>query len=152
MKIGIISDIHDNILNLRKAIKILNKKAVKKVYFCGDLVSPFTIKEFQALKVPIKAVFGNNEGDLWGIMRRLKKYNIDIEYEEKQGKFFQDKIRRFNIAVFHGNLYPITKSLVIDDKYNLLLTGHTQLFIIILKNLKIKSGLTREPSAVSQKI
>ena len=125
MKLGIISDIHDNIVNLKKAIEVLNNEQVKKVYFCGDLVSPFTLKWFKDFQEPIKAVFGNNEGDKVGIQRRINKYRLNLEYGPKQGLIFEDKIQSFNLAVFHGHSYEITTALVDSSKYNLLFTGHT---------------------------
>lgn len=125
MKLGIISDIHDHIPNLLKAIKILNQEKVKKVYFCGDLCSPFTLKFLKNLKAPIRAVLGNNEGDKLGIQRRIKKYKLKLEYEPKQGRIFTDKIAGFNIIVYHGDSHNITQSLLADKNYNLVLTGHT---------------------------
>ncbi|PIS09624.1 YfcE family phosphodiesterase [Candidatus Beckwithbacteria bacterium CG10_big_fil_rev_8_21_14_0_10_34_10] len=125
MKIGIISDVHDHIPNLLKAIKILNKEKVTKVFFCGDLCSPFTIKYFQGLKTPIAAVFGNNEGDKINILSRIKKYNLSIEYGAKQGLFYTNTIKDKKIGLFHGHVYELTEALVNDSQYSLVLTGHT---------------------------
>ncbi len=46
MKIGIISDTHDDIDNTNKAIDIFQKNDVKAVIHAGDIISPPVITEF----------------------------------------------------------------------------------------------------------
>ncbi len=45
MKIGIISDTHDRIDNLHKAITLLQVRGVQILIHCGDLCAPFMIDE-----------------------------------------------------------------------------------------------------------
>ena len=40
MKIGILADIHDNVDNLRYAIRFFNEAQCKAVLLAGDFVSP----------------------------------------------------------------------------------------------------------------
>ncbi len=40
--IGILSDSHDNLDAIKKAVNLLNKKKVDLVIHAGDLISPFT--------------------------------------------------------------------------------------------------------------
>ena len=61
--IGIISDTHDNLPAIEKAVELFNNKHVELVLHAGDLVSPFTARVFKKLNAPFKAVFGNNDGD-----------------------------------------------------------------------------------------
>ena len=63
MKIGIISDTHDNLPQIRKAVKVFNREKVDLVFHAGDFVSPFTALEFKNLNSPLYGVFGNNDGD-----------------------------------------------------------------------------------------
>jgi putative phosphoesterase len=71
MKIGVLSDTHDNLENIRKAIGIFSKTGVEAIIHGGDFCSPFTLPEFRPLVsegVKMHAVFGNNDGDrllLW---------------------------------------------------------------------------------------
>ncbi|MGD9128924.1 MAG: metallophosphoesterase [Candidatus Woesebacteria bacterium] len=125
MKIGIFSDSHDNIENLNKADAVFQENEIKQAFFCGDLVSPFVLKFIKDWPFPIKAVFGNNEGDHWGIAGRLKKYSItNIEYPAR-GIFWEEKFAGIKIAVFHGDSQEITKNLIDSGNYDLVLTGHT---------------------------
>jgi putative phosphoesterase len=73
MKIGVISDTHDNLVNIRKAVEIFSKNGVEALIHAGDFCSPFTIPEFKPLfdkGVKMHAVFGNNDGDRVLLVRR----------------------------------------------------------------------------------
>lgn len=45
MKIAIISDSHDNIPNIEKALKWINKEGIKTIIHCGDLCAPSVLTE-----------------------------------------------------------------------------------------------------------
>ena len=73
MKIGILSDSHDNLPNIRKAVEIFSKNGVEALIHAGDFCSPFTLAEFKPLSekgVKMSAVFGNNDGDRLLLSRR----------------------------------------------------------------------------------
>ena len=125
MKIGITSDIHDNIPNLLKSFEILHKEKVSQVFFCGDLVSCFTIDYFTKLKPPVKAVFGNNEGDRVGIIERIKRNKLNFEYAPKRKLMWDIYLEERRIAVFHGHQPEITDSLVRSNLFDIVITGHT---------------------------
>ena len=73
MKIGVISDSHDNLPNIRKAVQVFSTNGVEALIHGGDFCSPFTIPEFKLLSdkgVKMHAVFGNNDGDRVLLARR----------------------------------------------------------------------------------
>jgi putative phosphoesterase len=73
MKIGVLSDTHDNIANIRRAVEIFSKNGVEALIHGGDFCSPFTLAEFKPLAdrgVKMQAVFGNNDGDQVLLTRR----------------------------------------------------------------------------------
>ncbi len=73
MKIGVLSDTHDNLANLGRAVDIFSKNGVEAILHCGDFCSPFTLPVFKPLAekgVPMYAVFGNNDGDKALLIRR----------------------------------------------------------------------------------
>lgn len=128
MILGIFSDTHDNKQNIEKARKIFADHKVELCLFTGDLVSPFALKFLSEWPFPIKAIFGNNEGDKWGIKRRFKTFNItNIEYAPKSGLFWQIQHEDGNIALFHGHISEFTDLLVSSNKYQLVCTGHTHI-------------------------
>lgn len=63
MLIGIISDTHDDMSSITKAVEIFNNAGVSHVIHAGDLTSPFTFEIFRDLKCTFTGIFGNNDGD-----------------------------------------------------------------------------------------
>ena len=72
MKIGIISDSHDNKEKIINAVTLFNREKVDHVIHAGDIVSPFTYEEFIKLEMPLSIVFGNNDGEKIGLLRYYK--------------------------------------------------------------------------------
>ena len=64
MKIAILSDSHDNIWNLEKALVDVSEQGCDVLLHCGDLVAPFILAQMaEAFAGPIHVVEGNNDGD-----------------------------------------------------------------------------------------
>jgi uncharacterized protein len=59
MKIGLISDTHDNIHNIQNAILSFSDKHTRFVIHAGDIVSPETVKAFDGMR--LIGVLGNND-------------------------------------------------------------------------------------------
>ncbi len=75
MKIGIISDTHDNLDNLSNAVSRLNSEGVEHVFHAGDFTSPFTSRVIKNLKAGFTGIFGNNDGDKL-LLREMFNGNI----------------------------------------------------------------------------
>ncbi len=71
MRIGIISDSHDHLTNLRKAVSALNDFQVDLVLHAGDYVAPFVVNELAQLQARLMGIFGNNDGERLGLAKRL---------------------------------------------------------------------------------
>jgi hypothetical protein len=69
MKIAILSDIHDHIDNLAKAIAAAKNAKVEAAIFCGDFCAPYSSKILSTLNVPIYACLGNNDEDQIGLLK-----------------------------------------------------------------------------------
>jgi len=63
MLVAVMSDSHDNIWNLRKAVKIIKDRQAGLLIHCGDFIAPFMLKELDVAGIPVHGVFGNNDGD-----------------------------------------------------------------------------------------
>ena len=64
MRVAILSDSHDNIWNLEKALVAVNKEGCDSMLHCGDLVAPFIVAQLaQAFDGPVHIIEGNNDGD-----------------------------------------------------------------------------------------
>jgi putative phosphoesterase len=63
-KIAILSDTHDNIANLEKAMEQIRSSGAEVLLHCGDLCAPFMVSRLaQGFSGAIHIVFGNNDGD-----------------------------------------------------------------------------------------
>lgn len=122
MKIGVISDTHDQQELILQAVHMLNQANVDLVVHCGDWVSPFILHSFKGLRMPIKGVFGNNDGDKFRHIQFSKELKLDIHYEDRFLEFLLDGKK---IAVFHGDYQEIVNALVKCGAYDAVFHGHT---------------------------
>lgn len=67
MKIGIMSDSHDNLTAIRLAVKFFRQAGISHLIHAGDIVASFSATEILAASVPVTAVFGNNDGEKAGL-------------------------------------------------------------------------------------
>lgn len=146
MKIGVLSDTHDQGELIQKAVEYFNNENVSWVFHCGDWVSPFILHFFQGLQVPLRGVFGNNDGDKFRHLAFKNKWGIDLEYEDR---FLEMEVDNRLIAVFHGDYSSIVEALVTCGKYDVVFHGHTHEKINLYhgKTLSLNPGsLMRETS------
>lgn len=124
MKIGILSDIHDNVWNLRMALTALQE--VDALICCGDLYSPFVIgllaNGFAAR--PIHIVFGNNDGDLFKIAQLAAKW----PQVQLHGELFVGEIDGKRFAVNH---YPSIATTIDRSAFDLICYGHDHRFKVM---------------------
>ena len=121
MKIAIISDTHDNLPNLKKAIEWIKKEKIDTLIHCGDVCAPATLREI--LKVfPGKffLVFGNVDGDHF----RVTKLSYESFPNLKVlGEWGEVEIENKKIAFCH---FPqFAKGLACTQNYDLVFYGHT---------------------------
>ncbi|HMF33145.1 MAG TPA: metallophosphoesterase [Candidatus Lokiarchaeia archaeon] len=119
MKIGILSDSHDNLPAMEKVVALFNKESVDHVIHCGDVVAPFTYRVFEQLQAKITAVFGNNDGEILGLKETFAKFG-EISKPPKEieldGKW---------ILIDHFFTDRHLEALAASDQYFAILFGHT---------------------------
>lgn len=67
MKLGILSDTHDNLPYIEKAVAFFNAQGCDFVLHAGDFVAPFVVPLLGRLACDWRGVFGNNDGDRQGL-------------------------------------------------------------------------------------
>jgi uncharacterized protein len=67
MLVGIMSDSHDNLPLIERAVAHFNRAGCGLVLHAGDVISPFAIALLGKLACPFKAVYGNNDGEKVGL-------------------------------------------------------------------------------------
>jgi len=120
MLIGVISDTHDNLPMIEKAVKRLNDEKVALVLHAGDYVAPFVIPKFKALNAKLIGVFGNNDGD----HELLKKRFSETENCEIRGRFAEIDVDGFKIALLHGDEEELLNALINCEYFDAVVTGH----------------------------
>ncbi len=71
MKIGFISDTHEQTKNIAAAVERFNNMSPDLVIHLGDICSPIMADHFKPLKAPLKIIFGNNDGDKAYLRKRF---------------------------------------------------------------------------------
>jgi len=88
MKIGILSDSHDNLIKLDHAVKFFNRHKVDFVFHAGDFVAPFAVLKMKELEANWAGVYGNNDGEKNGLFvaseGRIKDGPRKMELEGKK--------------------------------------------------------------------
>jgi len=118
MRIGVVSDTHNNMKNVRRIVELFNDAGVERVVHTGDITQPKVIHEFSALKVPLVGVFGNNDqGELPFLEQAVRQYGFHFVQPplalEWAGK---------RIVVVHS---PEELSDVDETDFDVVLHGHT---------------------------
>lgn len=121
MKIAIISDVHDNIPNLKKVLDYCAVNKIEKIICCGDLASIETLEYLNDnFSGEILFTFGNMDNDY------LQNYHFKNK-EFKKTKIFKKEgemeINNRNIGFVH---FPrIAKGLCRSGRYDFVFYGHT---------------------------
>ncbi len=113
--IGVVSDTHDNVDKIEKIVNFFNERKVDVVLHAGDIISPFAAAKFNNLNMEFIAIFGNNDGEIFGLKDTLKY------------KIFPDphifKIENIKIVITHKK--ELVESLEKSGDYDIVVYGHT---------------------------
>ncbi len=132
MIIGIISDTHDHLDNLKRAYDIFTLKGVEHIIHAGDFTSPFTARVLMEFKGGFTGIFGNNDGD---------KLLLSKVFE---GKIHPQphivNLNNKNIVIMHEP--TVVDAIAKSGHYDLVIYGHTHKPLIknINKTLIINPG------------
>lgn len=119
MKISIMSDSHDNWINLEKAVNISNEHGCEFLLFAGDLIAPPQLAILEKFNGKVKFVWGNNEAEKVGLTRMMDA----SEKVELCGDIFEGEIDGIKIFMNH---YPrIAELATKSGEFDLCIHGHT---------------------------
>jgi len=119
MLIAILSDTHDQLRNLRLAVDMANERGAMVMVHCGDLISPFMLKELARFNGVVHLVYGNNTGDVHLISGSCGTRFANITHHGNLGVIETDG---FRIAFTH---YPqMAKGLAATGNFEVVCCGH----------------------------
>ncbi len=114
MKIGVVSDSHDNMPAVRRLVEMFNRLKLEWLVHAGDIVAPFAAAEFKKFSGRLVAVFGNNDGERRGLKRMLGEILYPPQTFEIGGK-------RILVAHETAEIAPLPA----DNRPDMLICGHT---------------------------
>ncbi|MDM7935100.1 MAG: metallophosphoesterase [Methanothrix sp.] len=120
MLIGIMSDAHDSIQGVRDALKALSLRGTELLLFAGDMTGSGNCYAFEGCGMPIKLVFGNNDGDRVGLVRDFAR--VGGEY---LGDFGEIEAGGRKIAMLHGTEEALVRAVVASQLYDVVVRGHS---------------------------
>jgi putative phosphoesterase len=121
VRIGILSDTHDRLSMIVKAVTWCNDAKVDLVLHAGDYIAPFVIDTLAGLHAPMVGVFGNNDGDRDMLLQKCReRKNLEI-----RGDFAEITAGDRVIALLHGHQKEHLASLVREKNYAVVVHGHS---------------------------
>jgi len=119
MLIGLMSDSHDNIKGVKDALKAFSQREVELILHAGDMIGSGNCYTFEGCGMPVKLVYGNNDGDRVGLKRDFER--VGGEY---LGDFGEIEAAGLKIAMLHGTEDSLVKAIVASGLYDVVVRGH----------------------------
>ncbi len=120
MLVGVISDSHDRIEAIRAAVERFNSESVELVLHAGDIVSPFSVREFEKLRCKIVCVAGNNDGDRGALRKFLGRFGGEL-----RDSFCKLDVGDRRVALIHGEFPEVVEALILSGRYDVVISGHS---------------------------
>ncbi|PIB33297.1 hypothetical protein BFP78_03290 [Gaetbulibacter sp. 5U11] len=120
MKIGIYSDIHDNIFNLEKTLQYFKDQNIEHTFFCGDFCSPIPVKTIGNSDITTHCVFGNGDADRFTFLNLAHNQFPNLKLNSEYAVI---DLNNKKIAMTHYPFYA--NALARTGDYDLVLCGHT---------------------------
>ena len=128
MKIGVVSDTHNNLKNIEIIIDLFNGEKVPIVIHTGDISNAHTLERFSRLNSELIGVYGNNDRNELGLEEVAQKNNFHFQQPPKRLNLLDREI-----VIFHEP-DNIDQFLSENKLVNVVLYGHTHRYENKTKN------------------
>lgn len=119
MKIGIVSDSHDNYEKAEKAAAVLAAKEVEYIFHAGDIVSPQIAGIFAGVNgAKLIAVFGNCDRKRGLLENTIRELDGEIHEQPYIGRVADKRI-------FMTHVPGMLDEIVNSGEYDIVIYGHT---------------------------
>lgn len=119
MKIGVLSDTHDNLSNLIFVLDTCRQQGVDTLIHCGDLTGLDMVSHLKGFRVIF--TMGNMDTVTGTIKNRLEKMRDD----NFTGPVFKGSLDGVSVAAVHSHIDGALMKLVQERKFKWIFHGHT---------------------------
>ena len=115
MLIGVISDTHDQLSLIEKAVKLFERRGVEHILHAGDIVAPFSLVPIIESGIPFKGVLGNNDGEIPLLL-------------ERSNSAIKPAPRRLTIGdceILLQHFHHFVDEIAFGGKFDVVIYGHT---------------------------
>jgi len=121
MKIGILSDTHDQTIHIEAAIQILKKYNIQKLFHCGDVTSLSSVELI--CEFPLALTFGN--GDF--LTGEMRDFILSTNSENSVGYQYEGVCFGKKIGMTHSHLKGVMDGMIDSQSFDYVFYGHTHL-------------------------
>jgi putative phosphoesterase len=118
MKIGIISDTHNRVERIVRALELLRSAGAHTVIHCGDIEDENAVAPFAGWDAHF--VFGNCDWDQTNLTRAIGEINGTLH-----GRFGHLVIEGVKLAFLHGDDTRLLHDVIASEAYGFVFHGHT---------------------------
>ena len=120
MKIGILSDIHENFGNLNRALEMCKAMGVERLLCLGDLINPGVVRVLAHCGLPCHFIWGNNDGDKVLITKLALAADSQLTLSDRTYDFVEIDGRKIFMTHYDDLAQPMAHS----GLYDVVLYGH----------------------------
>jgi putative phosphoesterase len=114
---GILADSHDNLTRIRQAMAVFKSRGCRLLVHAGDIIAPFAARELAEAGCPVKAVFGNCDGEREGLCSTIRAFG---EIRAEPFIFEWEGLR-----ILLGHLDRPVARYAAENAYDIIIFGHT---------------------------
>ena len=119
MRVGVLSDTHDDEANLKLALDAYRQQRITQLIHCGDMIGPEIVRRFRGFQVIY--VDGNMDRESGEIYRRLR----EVDPHSVVLPTFEGELDEVSIAVTHGDDLAELNRVIRSGIHRFVFTGHS---------------------------
>ena len=118
MKLGVMSDTHNNVSNTRQALDVMRAHGVERIIHCGDITGPQIVEMFTGWRVDF--LLGNIDHDPDALREAVGALG-----DATIGHALRAEIDGVRIAATHGHDEPLLRGLIHAGNHAFVFHGHS---------------------------